>query len=682
MKKLVVLASCWLFGHAVSAQTNIRMCAYQAYQTVEGGSMGNDIQSICDLYQGTPTHASYEEAVTQIDAILDKVGLFRNFEVEECQGINNAIAVTVPLANGDLDRFILYDNLFFNNVSGSTGTDWGLASILAHEVGHHLNGHTLKSGGSNHRIELQADEFSGFVLARMGCSLEDAQAAVNKMLPDEGSATHPAKADRLAAIEKGWMRGNGKTIQVEEIKEEVVTKIVENKVDNEEVKSLLTAEQVLSRYINAIGGQEAIMKIKTLEKATKTNMVWGDDTKHHEITATETRQYLKPAYYFSKSSSGGQEYEMLGLGAKAYMKKPNGKWGEYENEEASNQAREGSNASYILEYALLVNNPGVEFGGIEEVNGKAYYLLKLPAETGEHANDVISEKIVHRYYEVASGLLWASVERTVFKHVSSNEGMIIDKRTLYSDYRTVDGVLFAFKQESVTGSNGVDTSLETVEIESMKTNIPVDASLFTIEDKEIFDSQQSLEEVTKVGEIYSAGISKLHDESSCEEGLQLLEESGKNGFSLAYGSLADIYDNDKTFYSCRKEIPRDDAKVVYWGLKAMRNHMLSAWIQPWDESSLKYVQKPLLEKVSKAAKKTGGLSDGQQLFMDSFELLLAGKTETAFEKLTQSGDAGFVDAQFALAQYYSIHQKPAERVEWLKKAAAQNDPEAIREMAY
>src|SRR5690606_7771186 len=123
--------------------------------------------------------------------------------------------------------------------------------------------------------------------------------------------------DRLAAIEKGWMRGNGRTIQVDEIKEEVVTKIVENKVDNEEVKSLLTAEQVLSRYINAIGGQEAIMKIKTLEKATKTNLVWGDDIKHHEMTVTETRQYLKPAYYFSKSSQGGLAYEMLGLGAKA-----------------------------------------------------------------------------------------------------------------------------------------------------------------------------------------------------------------------------------------------------------------------------------------------------------------------------------------------------------------------------
>src|SRR5690606_26573171 len=98
----------------------------------------------------------------------------------------------------------------------------------------------------------------------------------------------------------------------------------------------------------------------------------------------------------------------------------------------------------------------------------------------------------------------------------SNEGMIIDKKTLYSDYRTVDGVLFAFKQESVTGSNGVDTSLETVEIESVKTNIPVDASLFTIKDKEIFNPNESFVDFDAIGEAYSAGINKLYDKSSCE----------------------------------------------------------------------------------------------------------------------------------------------------------------------
>src|SRR5690606_40284488 len=136
------------------AQHNIRTCAYHGYQTVEGDGE-DDVSALCDLYNGTSGGANTEEAIASVEAILDKVGLFRNFSVEECEGINNAIAVTVPLQNGDMDRFILFDHLFFKQVSSNTGTDWGLVSILAHEVGRPLNGDTVRSRGRRHRLEPQ-----------------------------------------------------------------------------------------------------------------------------------------------------------------------------------------------------------------------------------------------------------------------------------------------------------------------------------------------------------------------------------------------------------------------------------------------------------------------------------------------------------------------------------------------
>ena len=37
-------------------------------------------------------------------------------------------------------------------------------TLLAHEVGHHLNGHTIHRGGSTPELELEADEFAGFIL--------------------------------------------------------------------------------------------------------------------------------------------------------------------------------------------------------------------------------------------------------------------------------------------------------------------------------------------------------------------------------------------------------------------------------------------------------------------------------------------------------------------------------------
>ncbi len=81
---------------------------------------------------------------------------------------------------------------------------WASLSILAHEVGHHLNGHSLIPGGSRPSLELQADKFSGFILAKIGASLEEAQSAINAIVSENGSTTHPGKSARLAAIANGW----------------------------------------------------------------------------------------------------------------------------------------------------------------------------------------------------------------------------------------------------------------------------------------------------------------------------------------------------------------------------------------------------------------------------------------------------------------------------------------------
>ncbi|HYF03265.1 MAG TPA: hypothetical protein VEC36_07805 [Patescibacteria group bacterium] len=75
---------------------------------------------------------------------------------------------------------------------------------MVHEIGHHLKGHTLNEKGSTHTEELEADEFSGFILRRLGASLSDAQAAMYKLSSEHGSTTHPKKDDRLKAIEDGW----------------------------------------------------------------------------------------------------------------------------------------------------------------------------------------------------------------------------------------------------------------------------------------------------------------------------------------------------------------------------------------------------------------------------------------------------------------------------------------------
>ena len=152
-------------------------------------------KSICDML-GFQTRPAAQKAVEQI---VRRSGLKQNFYVMECPNIDNCFAAT---RNGE--RLIVYDAGFMKRVNGITKTDWGAMSVLAHEIGHHLQGHTLKQSGSDPQKELEADEFSGFVMYQMGASLKEAQSAIFMLTTDQDYGTHPPRRKRLAAIAKGY----------------------------------------------------------------------------------------------------------------------------------------------------------------------------------------------------------------------------------------------------------------------------------------------------------------------------------------------------------------------------------------------------------------------------------------------------------------------------------------------
>jgi hypothetical protein len=157
----------------------------------------------------TITDLPASQAAGIIREITEAVGLQPRFELRATTVVPNAAAVAY---NGK--RFLLYNPKFLAAVNRAGHTDWAGISILAHEMGHHLNGHTLRSGGSQPQDELEADEFSGFVLRRLGASLAQAQAAMATVADDEGSATHPGRTPRLAAISQGWNRANAQLAAV------------------------------------------------------------------------------------------------------------------------------------------------------------------------------------------------------------------------------------------------------------------------------------------------------------------------------------------------------------------------------------------------------------------------------------------------------------------------------------
>ncbi|MDB5252309.1 MAG: hypothetical protein JWP27_1478 [Flaviaesturariibacter sp.] len=157
-------------------------------------------------------------ATTYVQEIIATVGLKPSFELMASSSVPNAAAVVY---SGK--RYLLYNPTFINDLVRRTGNKWAAVSVLAHEIGHHLNGHTVTGTGSQPAVELEADEFSGFVLRKMGASLADAQAAMRILAGQTASATHPAQYDRLASIARGWQnaddQSNGRYVaQVPDLK--------------------------------------------------------------------------------------------------------------------------------------------------------------------------------------------------------------------------------------------------------------------------------------------------------------------------------------------------------------------------------------------------------------------------------------------------------------------------------
>ena len=142
---------------------------------------------------------SVHETGQIIRTILDTLNWKANFIIQEKAGLNNAYAT---MLNGR--RYIIYDNRLLNMLNQISGTQWAAISVIAHEIGHHYYNHLLKSKGSTPEQELQADYFSGYVMAKLGATANEATIAIRKVSPVYATGSHPGGPDRVNSIESGW----------------------------------------------------------------------------------------------------------------------------------------------------------------------------------------------------------------------------------------------------------------------------------------------------------------------------------------------------------------------------------------------------------------------------------------------------------------------------------------------
>ena len=135
------------------------------------------------------------------EEVLQAVGLQANFDLIETDVVPNAAAVIY-----EKKRVLAYNPQWLKAYDRTSR--WLMYGLLAHEIGHHLQGHTLLEGGSKPPTELEADSFAGFVLGKLGATEADA-ISLWLTLPASGSSSHPGQSERVGVVRQGWRKATG-----------------------------------------------------------------------------------------------------------------------------------------------------------------------------------------------------------------------------------------------------------------------------------------------------------------------------------------------------------------------------------------------------------------------------------------------------------------------------------------
>lgn len=109
---------------------------------------------------------------------------------------------------------VLYNPEAMTILDFASGNDFTTLSVLAHELGHHVHGHTLPSSLEELQKhpwnrEFEADEFAGFVLARLKAKPDDLLASLRVWFCGP-SHTHPGSVERAEVAFEGWKKGGGR----------------------------------------------------------------------------------------------------------------------------------------------------------------------------------------------------------------------------------------------------------------------------------------------------------------------------------------------------------------------------------------------------------------------------------------------------------------------------------------
>ncbi len=288
--------------------------------------------------------------------------------------------------------------------------------------------------------DLPADFYETYLQKINDVSIEDVQRVANKYFKiDQARIVIAGKGSEVAEDLEN-MTYNGKDIPVKYYNKE--GEPVEKPEFNKAVDPSITVEKVFGKYIDAIGGRDAVNDVQSV--------VMKADAEIQGMTLNMVmKKTAEGKLQQTISMNGNVMNEQVFNGEAGYIKSMGQKM-EY-NEEQVKAAKADA-----MPFPEL--SPGdASLEGIEQVNGENAYVVQL-------------DKNTKAYYNVNSGLKVQTVK------TMDQGGRSMTVPTGYSDYREVKGVKFPYQ---ITSSAGPQTF--TFNVNEILVNEGVSAEDFSLE---------------------------------------------------------------------------------------------------------------------------------------------------------------------------------------------------------
>lgn len=300
-----------------------------------------------------------------------------------------------PVGNDELDMIKNYLNGNFGRSLENPGTVANFAINIA-------------------RYNLPKDYYATYLSRLSSVSATDVQMMAQKYLrPDNSYLLTVGKAEDIAPKLKAFSKTG--EIQYYDINGEWYDPSKKLKP----APAGMTAETVINKYFEAIGGVKKIKKIKDATIEASTNV---------QNMPIEMKMYFKlPEKFLMQIGSGTMIFakQVYNTGKGISVSPMTGENKPMEGEELQ-MAKEQAMLFSELYYAELGIKP--ELLGIEESDGKQYYKVQITRPNGKKDTD---------YYDVATSLKMKT------------EGEMANAE--YGDYKPVNGVLFPFALTQVAG---------------------------------------------------------------------------------------------------------------------------------------------------------------------------------------------------------------------------------------